>query len=292
MDEHKIKDEFFQGFFDAGVIQNWTNRERLPRLDQPNEKPVTILQSEWQDDGMVVLPNFMPESFLDKYAESWLRDNADRPGGWPFDVPYMYIPTLLDMLAYGPLNEAMEELIGEPMGTHLNLTGWRSTLRNWHQDGYLNPSHVHDWYCAVWIALDDIHPDAGPFQFIRGSHKFPVINHEKILAVLGPDTEYDPDWPKRSEEILTPLFEQLIIDADLNVESFTAKKGDVLIWHSRLMHRGSIPNNPDLERRACIAHYSGIHHRPDMPGSPLSRIGRKNDCQLDGYYFPIEQRYS
>ena len=285
-----IDSDLFQKFYDHNLIEDWPFPELLPRLDQPNEKPATILQAEWQDDGLVILPNFMPDYFLDRYAEAWLKDNTHRPLGWPFDVPYMYIPSLMDMLAYGPLHEAMEELIGEPMGTHLNLTGWRSTLRNWHQDGYLNPDHVHDFYCAVWIAIDDIHPDAGPFQFVRGSHRLPVITNGKMLAALKPEQKTDPNWPKYSEEILTPIFEQLIVDAELDVESFTAHKGDVLIWHSRLMHRGSTPNNPDLERRGCIAHYSGIHHRPDMP-SPLSRIGQRNDYQMNGYYFPIEQAY-
>ena len=286
-----IDPELFQGFYDAGVIQNWLDTDLLSRLDRPEEEPETDLQAEWKDDGLVVLPNFIPDFMLTRYANAWIKDNEERPGGWPFDVPYMYIPALLDMLSYGPLNETMEELVGEPMGTHLNLTGWRSTLRNWHQDGYLNPTHVFDHYVAVWIAIEDIHPDSGPFQFVRGSHRFPVINHEKMLHALGPDTEEDPMWPKRSEEILTPLFEQLIVDANLKVESFIANKGDVLIWHSRLMHRGSIPNNPDLERRGCIAHYSGIHHRPDMP-PPLSRIGRNNNHQINGYYFPINQPYS
>jgi hypothetical protein len=30
------------------------------------------------------------------------------------------------------------------------------------------------------------------------------------------------------------------------------------------MHRGSRPQSPALLRRALIAHYSGINHRPDM----------------------------
>jgi len=286
-----IDPDLFQKFYDHNLIEDWPFPELLPRLDQPNEEPATILQAEWQDDGLVILPNFMPEYFLDKYAEAWLKDNTDRPLGWPFDVPYMYIPSLMDMLAYEPLHRAMDELIGEPMGTHLNLTGWRSTQRNWHQDGYLNPDHVHDFYCAVWIAIDDIHPDAGPFEYVRGSHTFPVITNGKMLAALKPEQRTDPNWPKYSEEILTPIFEQLIVDAELNIESFTAQKGDVLIWHSRLMHRGSTPNNPDLERRGCIAHYSGINHRPDMPGQPLSRIGKTNGFQLSGYHFPIEQAY-
>ncbi len=283
--------DYFKGFYEANLIEDWTRISELPWLDNEENKPETDIQAEWQKDGLVILPRFMPEEIIEDYKTAWLRENADRPRGWPFDVPYMYISALGDMLAYKPLTDIMTDLIVEPLGVHLNLTGWVSTQRNWHQDGYLNPDTNRDFYMAIWIALDDIHPDSGPFQFVRGSHKFPVITHEKMLSSLGHNAELDPNWPKRSEEILTPLFEQLITDADLEVEDFIAKKGDVLLWHGRLMHRGSTPRNPEMERHACIAHYSGIHHRPDMPAPALSRIGFRHGHELDGYYFPINQTY-
>ena len=285
-----IHPDYFKGFYEADVIEDWPHRNELPWLDNEENEPETDMQAEWQDDGLVILPQFMPEEFIEDYKKAWLKDNEERPRGWPFDVPYMYVPALGDMLAYKPMTDIMTDLIGEPLGVHLNLTGWVSTQRNWHQDGYLNPDTNRDFYMAVWIALDDIDPDSGPFQFVRGSHKFPVITNEKILEALGDNAVADPKWPVRSEEILTPLFEQLIEDADLQVEDFIAKKGDVLLWHSRLMHRGSTPNNPDIQRRSCIAHYSGITHRPDMP-IPLSRLGGKYGHDLNGYYFPINQSY-
>ena len=285
-----IHPDYFKGFYEADVIEDWPHRSELPWLDNEENEPETDLQAEWQDDGLVILPEFMPDVFIEEYKHAWLKDNHNRPRGWPIDVPYMYVPALGDMLAYKPLTDIMTDLIGEPLGVHLNLTGWVSTQRNWHQDGYLNPDTNRDFYMAIWIALEDIHPDSGPFQFVRGSHKFPVITNEKILAALGNNAIADPKWPVRSEEILTPLFEQLIEDADLETEEFIAKKGDVLLWHSRLMHRGTIPNDPDIQRRSCIAHYSGITHRPDMPIA-LSRLGGKHGHELNGYYFPINQSY-
>jgi ectoine hydroxylase-related dioxygenase (phytanoyl-CoA dioxygenase family) len=48
------------------------------------------------------------------------------------------------------------------------------------------------------------------------------------------------------------------------VKQFLAKRGDVLLWHGRLMHQGARPRDPKMERRSLIAHYSGINHRPNM----------------------------
>lgn len=245
------------------------------------------LQAQWARDGYVILPGFMPDRLVDAYARAWENDNGpagfygDRPGGYPYDTPYMHVDALRDLCCEPLLARILRDLIGEPMGVHLNLTGWRSTQRDWHQDGYLNPDHVADWYAAVWVALDDIHADSGPFEYVPGSHRrWPPIRQDRMLAALG-TTAANRHWPTESEEILTPLFEDELRRTRTIPHQFIARKGDVLIWHARLLHRGSPPLDPSAERRAVIAHYSGIHHRPDMP-APLQHGD-------GGWYFPIDQ---
>ena len=76
--------------------------------------------------------------------------------------------------------DKIEMLIGTPMGLNLALTGWRSTTRTWHQDDYLNPPYINCHYAAVWIALEDIDPDCGMFEFVPGSHKWPLTRGAKI----------------------------------------------------------------------------------------------------------------
>jgi len=66
------------------------------------------------------------------------------------------------------------------------------------------------------------------------------------------------------------------------VEQLLAKKGDVLIWHANLMHRGSKPNVPGTPRKALICHYSSINHRVDMPAKKLFQ-GRWGS----GWYFDL-----
>lgn len=234
--------------------------------------------ADWNADGVVIRKGFMPEDLMQKYEECWLRENKDRPMGWPDPIPYTRHDEVREFFTYGPLAELLESLIGEPAGVHLNLTGWRSTERDWHQDSYLNPPHVGDYYAAVWIALDDIHPDSGPFQYVPGSHRWPQVTQDLILSALEPH-ERDHKWPKHSERVLTPLFEQEIIKRGNNVVSHTPNRGDLLVWHGRLMHRGSPPNVPGMERRAAIAHYSGINHRHDMP--PAHKVLK------GGWYFPL-----
>lgn len=237
---------------------------------------------DWNDDGVVILEKFIPEDLMVAYENCWLSENGpeggNRPMGWPDPIPYTRHQPLKDLLTYAPLAQKLEELLGEPAGLHLNLTGWESTERDWHQDSYLNPEHVGDYYAAIWIALDTIHPDSGPFQYVPGSHRWRQVTRAKILQALAPE-ERDHRWPKFSERVLTPLFTQEIMRQGIPIVSHLPSRGDVLIWHGRLMHRGSRPNVAGMERRSLIAHYSGIHHRQDMPPAVQNGGG--------GWYFPL-----
>jgi len=72
-------------------------------------------------------------------------------------------------------------------------------------------------------------------------------------------------WPTLSEKIVVPAIELELASKGSKIERFSAEKGDILIWHGRLVHRGSSPRRMDLLRKSVISHYSGINHRPDMP---------------------------
>lgn len=225
-------------------------------LDRAYTTPATPMQEAWQRDGLVILRGFLDDRAIDAYCEAF-------DGGWGIGTSYLRSPELRDLACSRHLADVLESLIGEPMGLHLNLTYWRSTEREWHQDTYLNPPEVGGYYAAVWMALADIDPDSGPFQYVAGSHRWPVLRRDKVLAALGEDGS-DPDWPWRSEVLLSPLVDAEIARTGLHVDTFDAHRGDVLVWHGRLMHRGSRARRPGLERRALISHYSGLEHRPDM----------------------------
>lgn len=249
----------------------------IPKLDRPkcDESALTPEQLSWRRDGVVALRGFIPDDVLDPYIARRERLKTESPenylGGWRSPTPYEHVPELRRVGLYPPLMQMMEQLIGEPMLMHLNLTGWVSTERNWHQDDYLNPDHVNSWYAAVWIALDDISPDSGPFQYVPGSNRWPLLRQKKVLACMTKEEREVRDpvlgtshWPKISERFVVPAIENELVRREAKIEEFIAKKGDVLIWHGRLMHRGSAPRRTDILRRSLIVHYSGVNHRPDM----------------------------
>jgi ectoine hydroxylase-related dioxygenase (phytanoyl-CoA dioxygenase family) len=280
----------------------------LEDLSEPAPDPGP---ADWNDQGVIVLRGVLDPVMVADYMAEWRDANgwqtltpafagddgidplcrlvADLPGGWDDCTPYMRHPALMALCCQAPIAEALEAAIGEPAGVHLNLTGMVSTQRNWHQDGYLNPPEVGDHYAAVWMALDNIHHQAGPFQYIPGSHRWHRLLREKIGQFVDLN---DPAWPKASEDILTPLVEavldgqqQLTVEPGHplplipEVRTYLPDAGDVLLWHPRLYHRGSEPLVRDAFRPALIAHYSGINHRGDMPTPEQHPLG--------GWYYPI-----
>ncbi len=243
----------------------------LPPLDRPgiDESKLTPEQLSWRRDGVVELPSFLAPGLVDSYVER--RAAATGPAGWTVPTPYLHVPELSALALYPPLMHVMRDIVGEDMMLHLALTGWVSTERQWHQDDYLNPPFVAGWYAAVWMALDTIHPDSGPFEYLPGSHKWPLLRMDKVRSFLTKEelTPREPDtgnnqWPKYAERFVTPAVERQIQQSGLPIRQFIASKGDVLIWHGRLMHRGALPKVPGMPRRSLITHYSGINHRPDM----------------------------
>lgn len=196
----------------------------------------------WNEQGVLILKSFVPEEIIDDYAKHGPYLHGDRREA----TAYMHNIELLRLCTFKELAERLEMLCGEPMACHLNLTGWTTTVREWHQDSYLNLHvDVQDRYLAVWTALDDIHPDSGPFEYIPGSHLWGLFDNSRFLNHcldhgLMTGTEVSSGlWHKKSEEILTPLVEDKIRRDGLEVKKFLGKKGDVLIWHHRLTHCGS-----------------------------------------------------
>jgi len=248
--------------------------EFLPPLDQPvvDESALTPTQLAWRRDGVAILPRFLPEDLMDAYSKR--RAMLNVLGGWASPTPYLDVPELRDLALYPPLMTQMQALISEPMILHLCLTGWLSTERGWHQDDYLNPPFVNSWYAAVWMALDDIHPDSGPFEYVPGSHRWPLTRGDKVRALMPWAEAMRPDWPQVSESFVVPAIDAEIERRGAEVRQFIAKRGDVLIWHGRLMHRGSKPNKPGMLRKSLICHYSGINHRDDMPARARDANGQ------------------
>ncbi|MCU0431009.1 MAG: phytanoyl-CoA dioxygenase family protein [Cytophagaceae bacterium] len=103
---------------------------------------------------------------------------------------------------------------------------------------------------GVWIALEDIDEDNGPLHYYPGSHKLPYYmnadygNEGNFFLVGG-----------KSYEAYEAMIQDKIKEHGIQKQLFTARKGDVLIWHANLFHGGQPHVNKNKTRKSMVFHY-------------------------------------
>jgi hypothetical protein len=107
---------------------------------------------------------------------------------------------------------------------------------------------------ASWVALEDVQPQSGEFQFVPGSHRLPELLH------YGTDKGHRGDYREYNTILQTTL--QMCEARGLRTEKFMAKKGDVLIWHADLMHGGAPIQDPTRTRKSLVAHFMPLGVMP------------------------------
>jgi phytanoyl-CoA hydroxylase len=107
---------------------------------------------------------------------------------------------------------------------------------------------------AAWLALEDVHPDAGALQFVPGSHALPeVLNNGTTKGHNGDMGAY---------YIVLQKILKMCEERNMKTEYFMAKKGDVLIWAADLMHGGAPINNPAQTRKSLVSHFMPLGTMP------------------------------
>ena len=107
---------------------------------------------------------------------------------------------------------------------------------------------------ASWVALEDVKPKSGEFQFVPGSHLVPELLHHGVTKGHNGDMD-------AYGEILTRILEECD-ERGLKTEHFMAAKGDALIWHADLMHGGATIEDPYRTRLSFIAHFMPLGVMP------------------------------
>jgi phytanoyl-CoA hydroxylase len=107
---------------------------------------------------------------------------------------------------------------------------------------------------ASWLALEDVRPRSGEFEFVPGSHSVPEHLHPGVskghhndMATYG--------------EVLRQM-KDACVDRGYTTERFEAKKGDVLIWHADLLHGGAKIEDPSRTRKSLVAHFMPLGVMP------------------------------
>lgn len=227
----------------------------LQLLNSEEIKPATNnIRKQFLEDGYVIFKNLIPDHLCDFYWENRMKE-YEKGVNHHTEMGYLTQEYIRNIGLYPPLLSVLDQALQGEVGLHLNLTNVRSTERMWHQDDYLNPDYIQGRYVAVWVAVGDVDPDSGPFEYVPKSNKWGRITRSQIFEEFPIECKQN-DWTISTQESLAQFYEQEIKKRNEKIESFIGQKGDVFIWHGWLVHRGSLPKNPSLFRKGVIFHYT------------------------------------
>ena len=239
----------------------------------------TGFKNFYDDNGYVISKSLIQKELIDKVlsdlekckrgsrryftqsTHSWERfSNLTEEG---FLKESIQTPT--KQISAGPLRKSVENLIiSKSLSEKLSLLSggfdkfiiWQNMLFD-KSTGTVD--HADTWYLdtmpeglmiAVWIALEDIHEDAGRFFVIPKSNKIKLKQNSS--ETISDHYEY------------AKFIDDYVNSKDLIRYAPPLKKGDVLFWHPNTIHGSFSQVSSSKSRKSITCHYH-----------PLG-IGRKN----------------
>lgn len=244
--------------------------------EQPGGKEVAVDYQQWEENGYIVLKDFFSQeqiasvndfidqawatrnssnvaitidAFLDTPMQKRMRLSAapDESRQAPYKINDLYLESELvrSMILDNRLTPILSNFLGgDPMVCN-SLNFEYGSQQNSHTDSLYMTPRVRNKLVASWIALDEIDDSNGPVEYYPGSHKIPPYEFSNggISAIGSEMAGYHSYMEKQLQE------------REIHAEKFTAQAGDVLVWHSQLLHGGTKILDPSRLRRSLVTHY-------------------------------------
>ncbi|WP_430230443.1 phytanoyl-CoA dioxygenase family protein [Paraburkholderia tropica] len=227
--------------------------------------------SQFQKDGFLVLPGFFERDHIDEVVRSINRTIDARPKNVVVDMLetgsrtrlssltadqvragrmkvndlYLTMDNVRQLAINARLANVLNACMGAPVALCNSLYFEKGSAQPPHVDAiYMTPA-THGHLLASWVALEDVHVDAGPLEYFPGSHLIPQWKFSDGSYHFVP--EEMAQWHAYMDE--------QIAERGLQKTSFAARKGDVFIWHAHLLHGGGPINDASRTRKSLVFHY-------------------------------------
>src|SRR6201999_2603731 len=149
------------------------------------------------------------------------------------------------------LHHYMSLILGETAVATQSLYFEFGSQQALHRDSTVVPTPQFGRLIAAWIALEDIAPESGPLAYVPQSQRMPFHDFGGGRFVYDPTVD-----TSREVEAAMGFYSRELAESGLPVRTFLARRGEVLVWHSALMHGGAQPEHPERTRKSFVVHYS------------------------------------
>jgi len=193
----------------------------------------------------------------------------DRKPKYRIQDMHSFSPTARRLYLHPRLARWMELILDEPVVATQSLYFEYGSQQELHRDSIVVPTPLFGHLAAAWIALEDIDPRSGALLYVPRSHRLPFYEFEPGQYL------YDPTRMGTVDVAAAMRFhaEQMAAHR-LEPKMFTAKRGQVFIWHSALLHGGGKVEDERLTRKSYVVHYSSARTHPTRLAAVLEPDGQ------------------
>ena len=186
-----------------------------------------ILDMDFKDDDLAEAARF---------CASLPASEARRQDGW------LTNQAVQSLASHAPVLDLLSALYGRQAFPFQTLNFAFGSQQAAHSDTYHFNSKPYGFMSGVWVALEDVHPSAGPVFYYPGSHKLPILERCDIQGEQSYG-DYERQIETRSKR------------AGQEPEEALLKRGQALIWVANLVHGGARRKNLALTRFSQVTHY-------------------------------------
>lgn len=240
-----------------------SNNERIPKVSetklfQNSDLPSQESLLNFENQGFAILNRYLDESTVDainKEIDSLLEQKLiDFKHGKKIMFAIHKSQLLKNIGTDKGLLELLSSILQENVKLFQSINFMAGSEQHTHSDSIHMTTFPLGGLLGVWIALEDINLDNGPLHYYPGSHKLPYYlnedyNNEGNFFLLG----------KKDYSEYEKMIEEKIEQNSIKKLVFTAKKGDVIIWHANLFHGGEPHLDQTKTRKSMVLHYFAVN---------------------------------
>lgn len=227
-----------------------------PHLESFPE-PIRESVRRWPEQGYAVLEGFFEPALIDRIngeIEAQLEHGriGFNRGSERVRNVYKRCPAAAEAVGDPRMLELLSFLLGREVGIWQSISFFRGSRQGAHSDAFHMTTEPPGYLIAIWIALEDIEPGCGPVFYLPGTHR--------LRQIVTEDLELDRESPWFVPDKAAAYYDRIkrqVTGSGVEPVRFLPRKGDVLIWHSNLLHGGGPITEPDSTRRSLVAHYYG-----------------------------------
>ena len=214
-------------------------------------------KTQYHHDGYTILPGFLNAEACDAFVERMMNLHSGRAclNGYPPRAQddwgrtfnqHFYDAQAMELLLHPRLRQPLSDCLGGEVDGVQTMYFYEGSEQRRHQDAYYLPQCM-----AAWIAMVDVSSYNGTILVQTGSHRGHLITAAELKHSHGQDFSIGARYNGAVDE----LFERNRLELGLEEVPVNVRKGDVVLFHGVLIHRGGPIEQPGALRHVMANHY-------------------------------------